>query len=116
MSAPWWRRLLLAVMVAVAEAGCAASPMLPAQAPAPFFVTFEKGERAACCGLALVSDGGVVVVGRADTVAGPAWAWASKVSRIGSLEWELDWSSSREYSELFAVTAVDDGAVIATGS
>lgn len=116
MSAPWWRRLLLAVMVAVAEAGCAASPMLPAQAPAPFFITFEKGERAACCGLALVGEGGVVVVGRADTVAGRSWAWASKFSRLGSTEWELDWSSSRENSDLFAAAAVDRGAVIATGA
>jgi hypothetical protein len=71
----------------------------------------------------------VVVVGRADTVAGRAWAWASKFSARGALEWNHDWSASTEYhsdlfpysdlfsySDLFAVVDAGDDAIIAAGT
>jgi len=117
MSKKRWRTLLVGMAAAVvAEVGCSGNARLTEQVPVPFFVTFEKGERTACCGLALTKDGGLAVVGRADTVVGRSWAWVSKFSRLGSIEWEREWSRSPEYSDLTAVTEVDDGAIVATGA
>jgi hypothetical protein len=93
----WGVSLLLGVVATVAQAGCAGHARLPEHVPSPFFVTFEKGERTACCGLTLTSDGGIVVLGRADTIRGRSWAWVTKFSGAGSVEWEQEWSSSPEY-------------------
>jgi len=62
-----------------------------------------------------LKDGSVVVVGRADTIAGRGWGWAARISQDGTLLWERDWSSLGKSSALFAATAVADGGVVAVG-
>jgi hypothetical protein len=80
-------------------------------------MTFAKGYRAMAMGLAFLTDGSIIVVGRADTLAGRSWAWAARVSADGSLLWDRDWTSLSNVSALFAATATTgaDGAVIAAG-
>jgi hypothetical protein len=64
-----------------------------------------------------MGDGEVVIVGRADTVAGKSWAWVSKLSRTGVAEWSRDWAQSPgDYSDLFSVIETTGGAIVAAGS
>lgn len=98
--------------------GCAGSSAPPESKPAPFFLTFAKGDRLACCGVALPDDGSVVVVGRAETAAGPSWPWAAKIDRAGTVAWEreLPRSSVADGSGFTAAAEVPGGAVIAVGT
>src|SRR5262245_33803357 len=81
-SSPRHRLLLLAAALALVGLvwGCAGAPGAAAAKPQGHFVMFERGDRALCCGLALLQDGGVVVVGRADMLhPRMPWAWATKI-------------------------------------
>ncbi len=107
--------VLLTVLGVVLAAGCVDKGRQTPLAAAPVSMTFAKGARAIAMGLALVEDGSIVVVGRADTLDGRSWAWAARVSLTGALVWDRDWMSLSDVSALFAATPSTDGGVIAVG-
>ena len=114
-----WRGVSLTIIALITTGlvwGCAGSQSAQESTAIPVFLTFERGDRVACCGVALPNDGSVVVVGRVDTVAGKSWAWVAKVLRSGVLAWELDWSSETDSTGFYAATEVAGGAVIAVGN
>lgn len=102
--------LLLWTIALLLGAGCVQGAKSPARHP--LFVTFEKGDRTICCGVALLAGGGIVVVGRADAVDGRSWAWAAKVSSGGLIDWEREW---QPLSGLYAASEIAGDAVIAVG-
>ena len=113
-----WQGVSLSIIALITTSllwGCAGSKSTQESTATPVFLTFERGDRVACCGVALPTDGSVVVVGRVDTVAGKSWAWVAKVLRTGVLAWELDWSSENDSTGFYAATEVAGGAVIAVG-
>ena len=113
-----WRGVLPSIVALITTGlvwGCAGSQSAQESTAIPVFLTFERGDRVACCGVALPNDESVVVVGRVDTVAGKSWAWVAKVLRRGVLAWERDWSSENDSTGFYAATEVAGGAVIAVG-
>src|SRR5262245_5488911 len=112
------RLLLTAAGLAVVGLawGCAGAPGAPAAKPQGHFLMFERGDRALCCGLALLQDGGVVVVGRADMLhPRMPWAWATKILPGGGLAWKREWPVENESTGFLAATEIAGGAVIAVG-
>jgi hypothetical protein len=110
---------------AALASGCGSAPPPPAPPAAvspppsaPFFLTFQKGDRLVTTGVALPDDGSVVAVGRVDTVVGWSWPWAVKVDRGGSVAWEREWKSASggDHAGFLAVTEIPGGDVIAAGT
>jgi hypothetical protein len=108
--AAWLTPCFLSAIALLLNSGCVQGATSAARRL--LFVTFERGDRLACCGVALPGDGGIIVVGRADAIDGRSWAWATKVATDGSIAWEREWESS---SGLAAASEVAGGAVIAVG-
>jgi hypothetical protein len=107
--------LIVALVTTGLVWGCAGRQGAQESTAMPILLTFERGDRVACCGVALPNDGSVVAVGRVDTVAGKSWAWVAKVLRSGVLAWERDWSAENDSTAFYAATEVAGGAVIAVG-
>lgn len=95
--------------------GCAGSPDSRELKAPSGFVTFERGDRVACCGVALPDDGSVVVVGRVDSIAGKSSAWAAKILRGGEVAWERAPLPDGDSTSLYGVTEIAGAAVIGVG-
>src|SRR5580765_8512955 len=107
---PGWRPHRLGVTMCLIAAGliwgCSSRSLPTPSRQAPLFAIFERGDRLACCGLALPGDGTVVIVGRADSLSGRSWAWAAKVASSGLVAWEREWSSAPHFLGFYSATEI----------
>ena len=78
--------------------------------------TLSKGDQAMATGLAMSSNDELVIVGRAETIAGPvSWGWTARISADGALLWDRDWMALGKGSALFGCVPSANGSVVAVG-
>jgi len=78
---------------AIATIGCVGQANVGESGPPSFLVTLKRGDRLLCGGVVPLSDGGYLVLGRADYL--PATGkritgWLARVNERGALVWEKE--------------------------